>query len=629
MEKSISVAMPATSLAVDDLDSLTLRRLPVTLSGRLSLLARFGVLVFVLLCAYVNVMSIADLWSNSVSLTEISAAPGPAATANDIRTALNELGLSPTALAIFNVTTVFITVVSFYTVGTYLLRRKSNEALALIVVVFIFAMASARFPPDLARIQDAHPIRAALGLMIDGVWFLAFFGMFFLFPDGRFTPRWTSGVIAVFALFLLNEALSGKDSWGPPAPIVDAIMYGTLLITMTAAQIHRYRKISGPIEQQQTKWFLGGVGIALVVFVVLNITLVDHGAFQSGTPVKQAIVAQMLFAILWVPAQLCIPITLGVAVMQYRLFDVDVVINRALVYGGLSVSIVGIYALTVVGAGNLLNTGNSVTLSLIATVLVAIVFQPLRQRLQRGANRLLYGDRDDPYAVITRLGRRLESTLAPHAVLTTIVETTGDALKLPYVAIALGVNGQAEIVAARGDPIEKPLRFNLANHGESIGTLLVAPRSMTEKLSRADIHPLEDVALHAGPAVQAVRLTTDLQLARERLVLAREEERRRLRRDLHDGLGPRLAALTLRLETAHERLSNDPVADSLLSDLSQRTEEAVADIRRLVHNLRPPALDDLGMIAALRQTCESYGSSGPTSRLRHHPNYHCFQQPWR
>src|SRR6185437_7707334 len=100
--------------------------------------------------------------------------------------------------------------------------------------------------------------------------------------------------------------------------------------------------------------------------------------------------------------------------------------------------------------------------------------------------------------------------------------------------------------------------------------------------------------------------------SRERLVLAREEERRRLRRDLHDGLGPRLAALTLRIETARERLSSDPLADELLGDLSTRTEDAVADIRRLVYSLRPPALDDLGLVPALRQASESYGTSGPT-----------------
>jgi signal transduction histidine kinase len=111
--------------------------------------------------------------------------------------------------------------------------------------------------------------------------------------------------------------------------------------------------------------------------------------------------------------------------------------------------------------------------------------------------------------------------------------------------------------------------------------------------------------------VHAVQLTLDLQHSRERLVLAREEERRRLRRDLHDGLGPRLAALTLRIETARERLASDPLADELLGDLSTSTEDAVADIRRLVYSLRPPALDDLGLVPALRQASESYGSGGP------------------
>ena len=151
-----------------------------------------------------------------------------------------------------------------------------------------------------------------------------------------------------------------------------------------------------------------------------------------------------------------------------------------------------------------------------------------------------------------------------------------------------------------------------------MGELWLAPRGPAEGLTPADQRLLHDLARQVGVAVHAVRLTadlqrltSDLQRSRERLVSAREEERRRLRRDLHDGLGPRLAGLTLKLETARNRLAHDPLADTLLSDLIARTQEAVADIRHLVYALRPPALDELGLIPALQEQVLQYSDQGP------------------
>jgi len=166
-----------------------------------------------------------------------------------------------------------------------------------------------------------------------------------------------------------------------------------------------------------------------------------------------------------------------------------------------------------------------------------VLVQPLRQRLQRGVNRLLYGERDEPYAVLSRLGRRLEGTLAPDAVLPAIVETVAGALKLPYAAIALREGECLAVVAAFGQPVGDPLRLPLVYRHEAVGELLLAPRAPGEPFSPADRRLLDDLARQAGVAAHAVRLTADLQRSRERLVTLREEERRRLRRDPHDGLG--------------------------------------------------------------------------------------------
>ena len=132
---------------------------------------------------------------------------------------------------------------------------------------------------------------------------------------------------------------------------------------------------------------------------------------------------------------LFVPVFTYIAIVRYRLYDIDVVINRTLVYGSLSACVVGIYVLAVVALGALFQARGNLAISLMATGFVAVLFQPLRMRLQRGVNRLMYGERDDPYAVTSRLGRRLEATLAPEAVLPTVVETIAQALKLPYAAI--------------------------------------------------------------------------------------------------------------------------------------------------------------------------------------------------
>jgi signal transduction histidine kinase len=292
----------------------------------------------------------------------------------------------------------------------------------------------------------------------------------------------------------------------------------------------------------------------------------------------------------------------------YRLFDPGLVINRALVYGVLTTIVVGIYILVVGGLGIIfeIETG-SLTISLLATVLVGVLFQPLRIHLQQGVNRLMYGEQDDPYTVLSALGRRLEATLAPEAVLPTIVETVAQALKLPYVAITLKQDKEFVIAAAYGSSQNDLVTLPLAYQGEIIGQLLLAARSPGKLFVPADWRLLEGIAQQVGFAAHDVHLTIDLQRSREQLVTAREEERRRLQRDLHDGLGPALAAFMLKLDAARNLLKHDPVAaDALLLELKNQTQLTISDIRRLVYGLRPPVLNQLGLISAIREHAASY-----------------------
>lgn len=291
--------------------------------------------------------------------------------------------------------------------------------------------------------------------------------------------------------------------------------------------------------------------------------------------------------------------------LRQRLF---LLVNRTLVYGALTAIVVGIYV-AVVGYLGLLfeqETRHMVT-SLFATGLIALLFQPLRTHLQRGVNRLMYGERDDPYAVLSRLGQRLEAVLAPEAVLPTLVETVAQTLRLSYVAIALKQDEEMVVVATYGVSEHNPLTLPLVYQGETMGQLLWASGDQDESFTSADWRLLENIARQAGVAAHAVRLTADLQRSREHLIMAREEERRRLQRDLHDGLGPALASLTLKLDAAGNLLRRDPAAtEALLLELKTQTQATIIDIRRLVYDLRPLALDQLGLVAAIRQYAAAF-----------------------
>jgi signal transduction histidine kinase len=252
--------------------------------------------------------------------------------------------------------------------------------------------------------------------------------------------------------------------------------------------------------------------------------------------------------------------------------------------------------------GTLFRTSDNLLISLVATGVVAALFQPLRERLQRGVNRLLYGERDEPYAVLARLARQLETAVALESILPTIAETVARSLKLPYVAIAAQREDERVIVAAHGSPVDTPLLLPLLFQAEQVGQLLLAPRAPGEQLGPADRRLLDDLASQAGVALHAVELTAALRRSRQRLVTAREEERLRMRRALHDGLGPTLAALPLRIDTARTLMRNDQAAaDQALVELKLQAQAAVQDIRQLVYALRPPALDQYGLVPALHE----------------------------
>lgn len=431
--------------------------------------------------------------------------------------------------------------------------------------------------------------------------------LFLLFPNGSFVPKWTSFAFIFIAAFDATNLFYGGSIWTALdiPPYFQLLWYTSSTLILIYSQVYRFRKVSSPAQRQQTKWVVFGVSVGVVGFIVLSIMFDPN--HNDGTALTYVFLNALLNMSLT-----AIPLTLTLAVLRHRLWDIDPLVKRTLVYLALSVSVIALYTFAVLYLSRLFQTKDNFVVSLLATAVVAVAFAPLKEWLQRFVNRLMKGRHDDPYAVLLELGSQLVQPLAPDAMLDAVAKTVKDALRLPYTGIAIGVGGQDTLVAAAGEPVNEIMPFSIIHRGKEIGTLHLASRSPGEAFSSEDLKFL-DVLLHqAGPIVENVNMTLgmkllaqDLQESREQLVLAREEERRQIRKNLHDGLAPKLAALALNAATAQKYVEKEPeTAIEMLTDLRKVIRSTVDEIRTMVHDLRPPTLDELGLINAIQERIE-------------------------
>ena len=511
--------------------------------------------------------------------------------------ALKELGLTWNDLANFYTPIATVATLPLILIGCLVFWRKSGNTMGLLFsVVLVTAGSTAVNPYLLGDLLHEYP-----DLRMPVV-FLSFLGnmtpaiFLCLFPDGHFVPRWTRWLLILWASHTLYNSISRSFVHNL---IWNKFLGPSLIILMMVAGIYaiifRYRHDAGPIQRQQIKW-------VIVAIVVVNIFQIGFNIlWHFRQPGFYDLFIFMVYSPLYYLAILFAAVCIGISISRYRLWDIDFLINRTLVYSLLTAIVVGIYVIVVGILGTAIQERSNLLISILATGLVAVLVQPLRDRLQRGINRLMYGERDDPVTVLSRLGQRLEATIAPEAVLPALTETIAQTLKLPYAAITWGADHEGEVAAAHGQPAGELTHLPLTHQGETIGQLVVAPRAPGEAFSPADHHLLKNIAHQAGMAVHAVSLTVDLQRSRQRLITAREEERRRLRRDLHDGLGPNLASQGLKLAAVKQLLKNDPAsATPLLDQVMAQNQSTVDEVRRLVYGLSPPALDELGLVAAIR-----------------------------
>jgi signal transduction histidine kinase len=441
-----------------------------------------------------------------------------------------------------------------------------------------------------------------------------------LFPHGTVpSPAWRPVAWAAalgMVLYIISEMLRPGPlqgallSWNPGViraarATLDTLAYplGALLLLgflgSLAAFFVRFRRATG-IEREQMKWLVYAVGMMLLAG---GVTLVGSLLAPGNEWWEELAIAWSNLVILGIGA------AAAIAILRHHLYDINLIINRTLVYSALMIGVAALYGLTVGALGSLFQGRGNPLVSLLAIAVAAILVLPMRDRLQRLVNRLMYGQRDDPYAVLAGLSRRLEGSLSPEATLPTVVETIAQTLKLPYVAIALKRDGAFRISASYGTPKKETVQLPLIYQGEMVGELQLSMRSPAEPFVPAEQRLLEDIALHVGVTAHGVLLTEhlrwladDLQRSREELVKSREEERRCLRRDLHDDLGPKLASLKLNLDVARKLVGHDPkAAEAILLELRSQSQSMIGDVRRLVFDLRPPALDELGLIGAIHE----------------------------
>lgn len=517
---------------------------------------------------------------------------------------IRALGLSVETFAFYNILYNTFLACGYFAVGGLLFWRtwgRSNDLMAifasftLVTFVVTFTGIISALPP-LWRLPTQS-------ITFIGDICIALF--FYLFPNGRFVPSWTRWLLVGAIVYW------GVNGFFPSSPfnpfvrfrILNIVTFIGLVSSMVAAQIYRYRRVSRPLQRQQTKWVVFGTSIGIGGFLGLQILY----AYVVVPRFTETPFLDMMVGTGNTLLMLLVPLSMGFAILRSRLWDIDIIINRTLFYGALTGCVVVLYILVVGTLGAIFQARGNFLISLLATGLVAILFQPLRGWLQRAVNRLVYGERYDPYTVLSRLGQRLEATLAPEAVLPTVVESVAQAFKLPYTAITLKQEHEFAIVASYGEAQANLVHLPLVYQGEQVGELLLAQYSTSETFTPGDRRLLDDLARQAGIAAHAVLLTADLQRSRERLVNTREEERRRLRRDLHDGLGPTLAALNLQAGVIRNLISSDPAAaDALVVEWRTELRAAIANIRRLVYELRPPALDELGLVGAIREGAGHY-----------------------
>jgi len=447
--------------------------------------------------------------------------------------------------------------------------------------------------------------------------------LFLLFPTGRLPARrwrpvaWFSG--AVLVLLMASALVLATASWSRPFAEENALNPSNiantanlvLIVTFFALPVafllsfvtlaRRFARARGD-ERLQLKWFVTAAALVAVTFIV---------GFFTNT-----VGGQVLFDL----ALVFLYVAIGIAILKHRLYEIDVIINRAVVYGGMAAFITAVYVLLVAVIGAFI--GATEGLALVATAIVAVAFQPVRARAQGIANRLVYGKRATPYEVLSEFSERVAETYSIDDVLPRMARILAEGTGAIRTEVWLRVGSElrptaswpedgmsSSPIAMTGDAlpaITSASRVAAAtsvaqvrHQGELLGALTVV-KPPQEPLTPAEEKLLADLASQAGLVLRNVALLSDLRASRQRLVAAQDEERRRLERNLHDGAQQQLVALSVKQRLVGGLVHRDPEkAVSMITELQEDTAQALETLRDLARGIYPQVLADQGLPAAL------------------------------
>jgi signal transduction histidine kinase len=500
----------------------------------------------------------------------------------------------------------------------------------------------------LAAVPGSWPAGRAVAWFANWIWaipyaLLAF--VFLLFPTGRLrSPRWRAAAWSVAGANTLAVAdligyatriwwhpfVSYTPSSNPPDVNVAIVLMIVAAAVGVAAVVVRFTHSSGE-ERLQLKWFAAAA--LLVIITIIPSFLTDR----------------LIFVLLASLALLCLWVAVGIAVLKYRLYGIDFVISKAVLYGSLAVSITAVYAGLVVGVGALAGGRDSPQVAALAAAVVAVAFQPVRQRAGRLANRVVYGRRATPYQVLSDFAQRIGVTYAAEDVLPQMAQIVAAGTGAERVVVWLRADDELRPGAssdgstAAPPPVEAPsvgalpagapsvgalpagapsagrlprdrlpvdgeamppvpgvdLSVPVLHQGELLGAISVQmPKD--EPLRPAGEQLVADVASQAGLVLSNAALVGDLRASRQRLVTAQDETRRRLERNIHDGAQQDLVALGIKLRLTGLTVDEDPAeAKEMLGELQADAAGALANLRDLARGIYPPLLADLGLVAAL------------------------------
>jgi signal transduction histidine kinase len=526
-----------------------------------------------------------------------------------------------------------IPAVTFGALGGLVAARQPRNPigwLMLAIATTVGLSAAAFFVAKHALISGASatgwvPWEAWVGLRLSNVGSAALALIFLLFPTG--TPlndrwRWVVWIGALASivysigallddapLLVLSRSSRLRNPVGVPAlkGFSDYAFLPILLLLLIGAVglLVRLRRSQGD-ERQQLKWFVYAVAVSMGVFVlgILSISISQRLADAMGN-----LAFNLGFAF-------AVPIAMAVAILRYGLYEIDLVINKTVLYGSLAAFLTAIYLAVVVGIGSLLGSTHNTFLTLLAAALIALAFDPARQRAKRFADRLVYGERATPYEVLSRFSEQMAGTYALDDILPRMARVLSEGTggnsgiwlrvgqTLRAVATWPGeLDPRSPTMPLSGEELPSIPGVSRAapvlHQGELLGAITVT-KPANDPLRPGEEKLIADVSSQAGLVLRNVRLIQELRASRQRLVSAQDEERRKIERNIHDGAQQQLVALSVKLRLLEQLAERDPAkAKELASELQAESTDALEDLRNLARGIYPPLLADRGLVPAL------------------------------